>query len=65
MIYYALFDIKRTATTVTALSHSLVIFTFSCSFGFLLPLYAGFLVMLSLTNLLLNSSLCAVSFESA
>lgn len=34
-------------------------------FGFLLAAHAGLLVMLSLANLLLNTSLRAVSFESA
>ena len=45
--------------------HILVIFTFSSSFRFLFTSYAWLFVMLSLTNFLLNASLCTVSFESA
>ena len=45
--------------------HILVIFTFSSSFRFLFTSNAWFLVVLSLTNLLLNTSLCTVSLESA
>ena len=45
--------------------HILVIFTFSSSFRFLFTSNAWFLVVLSFTNLLLNTSLCTVSLESA
>ena len=43
--------------------HILVIFTFSSSFRFLFTSNAWFLVVLSLTNLLLNTSLCTVSLN--
>ena len=43
----------------------LVIFTLSSCFRFFLALYRGLLIMLSLTNLLLNTCLCAVSLKSA
>ena len=45
--------------------HILVIFTFSSSLRFLFTSYAWFFVMFSLTNLLLDTSFCAVTFESA
>ena len=45
-------------------THKLVVFTLSRCFRFLLTSYAGLLVMLSLTNLLLNASLCTVSLET-
>ena len=45
--------------------HILVIFTFSSSFRFLFTSNAWFFVVFSFTNLLLNTSLCTVSFESA
>ena len=45
--------------------HILVKFTFSSSFRFLFTSYAWFLVMFSFTNLLLDTSLCTVSFKSA
>jgi len=40
-------------------------FTLSRSFGFLFPSYAGFLVMFSFANFLLNSCLGAISLESS
>ena len=43
---------------------SLVIFTLSCCLGLLLTLYAGLLVMLSLPDLLLDSSLRTTSLET-
>ena len=43
----------------------LVIFTFSCSFRFFLTSYAWFLVMFSFTNLLLDTSFCAISLKSS
>lgn len=43
----------------------LVILALTSSFRLLLTSYAWLLVMLSLTNFLLNASLCTVSFESA
>ena len=43
----------------------LIVLTLSGSFRLLLPLYAGLLVMLSLTNLLLDTILRTVSLESA
>ena len=43
----------------------LFVFPFSCCFGFFLTPYAGFLVMLSLTDLLLDTGLSAASFETA
>ena len=43
----------------------LVIFTLSSCFRFLLALYRGLLIMLSLANLLLDTCLCTVSLESA
>ena len=43
---------------------ALVIFTFSCCFRLLLTFYARLLVMLSLTNLLLDTSLSAASLET-
>lgn len=46
------------------LKSTLVVFPFSCSFGFFLTPYAGFLVMLSFPNLLLNAGLCAASLET-
>ena len=45
--------------------HILVVFTLTRCFGFLFSSYAWFFVMFSFTNLLLNTSLCAVSFETA
>ena len=38
---------------------------FSCCFRFLLTSYAGLLVMLSLTNFLLNACFGTVSFKTA
>ncbi len=43
----------------------LVILALSSSFRLLLTLYAGLLVMLTLTDLLLDTSLCAASLEAA
>ena len=43
----------------------LVEFTLSSRFGLFLPSYAGLLVMLSLTDFLLDTSLCTVSLKSA
>ena len=43
----------------------LVILALSCSFRLLLTLYAGLLVMLTLTDLLLDTSLSAASLEAA
>ncbi len=48
-----------------AVSKLLFEFALTSSFGLLLTSYAGLLVMLTLTNLLLNAGLCAVSLESA
>ena len=48
-----------------SLTIALVIFTFSCCFRLFLASHARFFVMFPFTNLLLNPSLCAVSFESA
>ena len=42
----------------------LIVFTLSRCFGLFLTSYAGLLVMLSLTNLLLNTSLRTVSLET-
>ena len=58
--------IQGVATTFTLrVKVVLIILTFSGSFGLFLTSYAWFFVMLALTNLLLNTSLCAVSLESA
>ena len=43
----------------------LIVLAFSRSFRLFLTSYAGLFIMLSFTDLLLNTSLCAVSFESA
>ena len=43
----------------------LVVLPFSCCFGFFLTPYAGFLVMLSFTDFLLDTCLSAASFETA
>ena len=43
----------------------LIVFALPGSFGLFLTSYAGLLVMLSLTDLLLNAGLGAVSLESA
>lgn len=43
---------------------SLIVFALSCCFGLLLASYAWLLVMLSLTNLLLDSSLRATSLKT-
>ncbi len=43
----------------------LVVFAFSSRFGFLFPLHAGFLVMFSLTDLLLNTGFRAISLKTA
>ena len=43
----------------------LIIFAFSCCFGLLLASYAGLLVMLALTNLLLDPCLGAASLKAA
>ena len=42
-----------------------IILALSCSFRLLLTLYAGLLVMLTLTDLLLDACLCAASLEAA
>ena len=42
----------------------LVIFALASRFRLFLASYARLLIMLSFANLLLNSSLCAVSFET-
>ena len=43
---------------------TLVKFTLTSSFRFFLTSYAGLFVMFSLTNLLLNTGFCAISFET-
>ena len=43
----------------------LVVLPFSCCFGFFLTPYAGFLVMFSFTDLLLDTCLSAASLETA
>ena len=54
--------------TGTAISPSsdqrLVVLPLSCSFGLLLTLYAGLLVVFSLTDFLLDARLCAASLET-
>ena len=42
----------------------LIVFTLPCCFGLLLTPYARLLVMLSLTNLLLDTSLSAASLKT-
>ena len=49
----------------TAPVRLLVVLALSCCFRLLFTSYARLLIMLSFTNLLLNTCLCAVSFESA
>ena len=43
----------------------LVILALSGSFGLLLTLYTGLLIVLTLTDLLLDACLCAASLEAA
>ena len=50
---------------VLPLSQSLLKLALTGCLGFLLTLYAGFLVMLSLAKLGENTTFCALSFESA
>ena len=63
-------DIGATAVLITgtAISPSsdqqLVVLPLSCSFGLLLTLYAGLLVVFSLTDFLLDARLCAASLET-
>ena len=42
-----------------------IIFALSCCFGFLLAAYRRLLVMLALSDLLLDSGLCTASLKSA
>lgn len=56
---------KKHPASYPAGLNTLVVFSFSSSFRFLLTLYAWLLVMLSLTNLLLDTSLRTVSLETA
>ena len=57
----------RSMNTMTAAAQrfDLVVLPFSSCFGFFLTPYAGFLVMFSFTDLLLDTCLSAASFETA
>ena len=52
------------AVGLVLFSYKLLILALSCSFGLLLALYAGLLVVLSLTKLCKNAGLCALSLET-
>ena len=56
--------LKTDPESLPGLSHVLIVFALSCCFGLLLASYARLLVMLSLTNLLLDTSLCTASLEA-
>jgi len=56
---------KETHGHMSVGCNTLIVFSFSSCFRFLLTLNAWLLVMLSLANLLLNTSLRTVSLETA
>ena len=56
--------IKRSPENPGTLPIDLVIFALSCCFRLLLASYAWLLVVLSLTDLLLDTSLCATSLKT-
>ncbi len=58
-------QIKNKAPGIKGGLKNLVILALSCSFRLLLTLYAGLLVMLTLTDLLLDACLSAASLEAA
>ena len=64
MVLRRLIEQKTPGIITGGLLTFLVIFALSCSFGLLLTSYAGFLVMLTLTNLLLDTRLSTTSLEA-